>query len=284
MDGRDEFRFIARLRKDLGSGDISLPSLPDVVVRLRALLEHEACDFDQVSQAVRTDPALVSRLMLFANSAYHNPGGEPVHSLDVAIARLGFEAIRNAALSLAVKQLLLGEEHKEIVPHLKQVWSRSIQLAAMSFAVAGRRSELNHETAFMCGLLNQIGKLYILIKCREFPVFLQDAGLLRNLLDTWYPRIGKSILEDWGFEEEIYLSADPQENVSERPDDPPNMVDAVYVSGLLLDKAADKSIDFSRVMSCEKLDVTDDSFPEILSLYQQKLQSVRQSLSSAAKA
>ena len=282
MKQSDEFQFVALLGKELSAGGISLPSLPDVVLKIRALLERQECDFKQVSQAVRSDPVLVSRLLLFANSAYHNPGGEPVQSLDVAIARLGFEAIRNAALSLAVKQLMLSEEHKAIAAPLKKIWSQSIQLACMSFSAAKRNPDLNEETAFMCGLLNEIGKLYILMKTKEFPSFLQNAEVLNNVLGTWYSPVGESIVESWGFETEICLSVNAGEHVSDRPRDAATMVDVVYAARLVLDKPGDNSIDFSQVLSCEKLGVSDQSVPEILSTYQQKLQSVRQSLSSAA--
>jgi HD-like signal output (HDOD) protein len=276
-----EFRFVAQLGKDLSDGVVSLPSLPDVVLRIRSLLQQEQCDFEQVTQAVRVDPALVSRLMAFANSAFHSRGGEPVRSLDVAIGRLGFEIIRNAALSLAVKQLFLSEQHHAISHHLKEIWSRSIQLASMSLVIAKRSGGMNEETAFMCGLLHEIGKLYILTKAKDFPEFLSDKESLEIVLDEWHSAIGESIVEVWGFDEETCHSVVANDYLIERAGSAPRMADVVYVARLLVDKADDPTMDWRSIASCGKLNVTAESIPGILKLYEGKQRAVRQSLSQA---
>jgi putative nucleotidyltransferase with HDIG domain len=277
-----EFRFVAQLGKDLSDGVVSLPSLPDVVIQIRSLLEQEQCDFERVTEVVRVDPGLVSRLMAFANSAYHSRGGEPVRSLEVAIGRLGFEVIRNAALSLAVKQLFLSEQHHAIAHHLKEIWSRSIQLASMSLVIAKRYGGLNEETAFMCGLLHEIGKLYILTRSKDFPEFLSDKASLAIVLDEWHSQIGESIVEVWGFDEEVCRSVVAHEHLDHHATKAPTMVDVVYVARLLVDNGDDAAIDCSSIASCIKLQVTNESIPEVLALYEDKQRSVRQSLSQAA--
>ncbi len=40
-DNNDQFRFVSLLALELDNGDISLPSLPDVVLKIRKLLEDE---------------------------------------------------------------------------------------------------------------------------------------------------------------------------------------------------------------------------------------------------
>jgi HD-like signal output (HDOD) protein len=45
MAHTDEFRFVSLLALELDNGDIYLPSLPDVVLKIRALLEKDNCDF-----------------------------------------------------------------------------------------------------------------------------------------------------------------------------------------------------------------------------------------------
>ena len=44
-DNNEEFRFVSLLALELDNGDISLPSLPDVVMRIRELLADENADF-----------------------------------------------------------------------------------------------------------------------------------------------------------------------------------------------------------------------------------------------
>lgn len=282
MNETAEFRFVAQLGKDLSDGVVSLPSLPDVVIQIRSLLAKEQCDFERVTEVVRVDPALVSRLMAFANSAFHSRGGDRVRSLDVAIGRLGFEVIRNAALSLAVKQLFLSEQHLSIAPHLKEIWSRSIQLASMSLVIAKRYGGLNEETAFMCGLLHEIGKLYILTRSKDFPEFLSDRESLEIVLEEWHSQIGESIVEVWGFDEEVCRSVVANEYLDEHASKAPTMIDVVYVARLLVDQGDDARIDCSKITACVKLGVTEETIPDVLALYESKQRSVRQSLSQAA--
>jgi hypothetical protein len=60
------------------------------------------------------------------------------------------------------------------------------------------------------------------------------------------------------------------------------MVDVVYVARLLVDKSDDAAIDWSSIASCVKLDVTEESLPDVLALYESKQRAVRQSLSQVA--
>jgi len=282
MPDQEKFRFISLLASELATNKISLPSLPDVVTRIRSLLEEEHCDFEQVSKLVRVDPVLVSRLFVFANSAYHNQTGDRVDSLDTAIARLGFELVRNTAVSLAIKQMFLGEKHKAIAPQLRKIWARSMKLSAMAFALSQRHKEVNEETAFMCGLFHDVGKLYILTKVKDFPSFLGDTESLNNALDEWHPQVGKNIVEVWKFPADICESLDAGEYLVELTHGAPSMVDVIYVACLLLDASGDEELDLGSIPSCVKLGVTEETMPAIVTAYEEKLQSVQQSLSAAA--
>ena len=50
MSNEQQFEFVQQLARELAAGDISLPSLPDVVVKISNLLEEESCDYGQLSK------------------------------------------------------------------------------------------------------------------------------------------------------------------------------------------------------------------------------------------
>lgn len=281
MADKERFRFVSLLAKELGSNKISLPSLPDVVIRIQRLLEEDNCDFEKFSNLVRVDPVLVSRLFVFANSAFHNLSGKNTDSLDVAIGRLGFELVRNTAVSLAVEQLLLGEQHKEIAPQLRRIWVRSMKLSTMAHALASRQKDVSAETAYLCGLFHEVGQLYILTKAKEFPTFLGEPDSLQSVLDEWRGPTGKCIVEAWGFPESVCDSVDPAEYFSERTNYAPTLVDVIYIAGLLLDANNANPPDLDENPYFARLGVTENSLPEIRQAYSGKLQSSQQSLSAA---
>ena len=56
-------------------------------------------------RVVGSEPALAARLMQIANSAALNFTGKPITELRTAIARMGFNMVRSAAIAFAMSQL-----------------------------------------------------------------------------------------------------------------------------------------------------------------------------------
>lgn len=279
MKQEDHFRFVSLLALELDNGDISLPSLPDVVMKIRKLLSSDDCDFGRVSQAVSVDPVLVSKLFVFANSAFYNRANVKIESLDGAIGRLGFEVVRSAAMSLAMKQLYGSEKHKKSAQQQKAVWARGMKLSCMAYAIAAKDSRLNPETAFLCGLMHEVGNLYILTKAEEFPDLLGDSESLKSVMKEWNPQISKSIVESWGFPEEVVESTDPASYVNHDADAPPNLVDVMVVAKVMLGGAEEKLQELlNEDLSCQKLGMSKDAAATVMAAYRDKLKTMQQSL------
>lgn len=279
MTNNEQFRFVSLLALELENGDIYLPSLPDVVLKIRKLLESDNCDFERVSQAVSVDPVLVSRLFVFSNSAYYNRANVKIDTLDGAISRLGFEVVRNTAMSLAMKQLYSSDKNSKSAGYLRKVWAHGMKLSCMAYAVARKRSNLNHETAYLCGLMHEVGKLYILTKAEDFPEFLGDAESIASVMEEWNPQISKSILESWGFPDEVAESTDPATYANDDSDSSPGFVDVIVVAKLLVDGNAEKlSEHFKEDTSCIKLGLNQNVAAEVMLAYREKLTSMQQSL------
>ena len=87
----------------------------------------------------------------------------------------------------------------------------------------------------------------------------------------------------WGFDEEVCQSVVPGEHLVERSNVQPTMVDVVFVARLLLGNPSIDAVDWKVIPSCVKLDISEETIPSVRQSYEEKLQSVRQSLSHAAK-
>lgn len=279
MENSDQFRFVSLLALELENGDISLPSLPDVVLKIRKLLESDNCDFERVSRAVSVDPVLVSKLFVYANSAYYNRANIKIDTLDAAIGRLGFEVVRNAAMSLAMKQLYNSDKTNKMAGHLRAVWARGMKLSCMAYALARTHGSLNHESAYLCGLMHEIGKLYILTKADDFPEFLGNSESLKSVMEEWNPQISKSIIESWGFPDEVAESTDPVSYVHDDPDSAAKLVDVMVVAKLLVDGNEEKlTALFEEDPSCIRLGISENVAADVMLAYREKLNSMQQSL------
>ena len=276
MSAEEQTRFLQELAEDLNSKNIQLPSFPDVVINIRTALEDPTCSSERLAAVVRTDPVLVARLLMAANSAFHNRAGIEITDLDLAISRLGFEVVRNTAITLAVEQIFAASEHEALKSSIKEIWSSSLSLASMSFVIARNASNINADNAFLCGLLHEIGRLYILTKATRYPKLLGDPESLKTVQDQWYGSVGKSIIEAWGFPSEIAESLDSEDSMNS-DGDPATLVDVVFLAKLVLnaDEAAEEE-GFSGPAG--KLNINADNLSVIHDAYDLHAQSMRQSV------
>jgi HD-like signal output (HDOD) protein len=276
VSAEEQTQFLQELAEDLNSKNIQLPSFPDVVINIRTALEDPTCSSERLASVVRTDPVLVARLLIAANSAFHNRAGIEITSLDLAISRLGFEVVRNTAITLAVEQIFAAAEHKKLKSAIKEIWSSSLSLASMSFVIARNAGSINADNAFLCGLLHEIGRLYILTKATRYPKLLGDPESLKTVQDQWYASVGKSIIEAWGFSNEIAESLD-REDSEQIVGGPATLVDVVFLAKLVLnaDEAAE---DTAFAGPAGKLNIRAETLPMIQEAYDLHAQSMRQSV------
>lgn len=278
MSAEEQAQFLQGLAEDLNSKNISLPSFPDVVIKIRSALEDPTCTAERLAEMARTDPVLVSRLLMSANSAFHNRAGIEIVDLDLAISRLGFDAVRNTAITLAVEQIFNASKHENLRDRLKDLWSRSINIASMSYVIARSSSGMNADNAFLCGLLHEIGKLYILTKAGKYPGFLGDTASFDQVLEEWHPSVGRSIVEAWGFPDEIVASVDLDEGVAAGSGGAATFADVLYAATTLLDTPEETLEQEAPGPSMERLSITPDSRPELMEGWEVHAQSLRQAV------
>ena len=179
-------RLVEALNVELAGEKIDLPSFPDVATRVRRALTNDQVDVDAVVRIVSAEPALAARLLQLANSAALNPGGKRFTDLRSAISRIGFNMARSAAIAFAMSQLRRAEAYKSVGEELAELWKQSAHVAAMCHVVARRFTQINADTALLAGLLQGVGKLYLLTRAARFPALLADAGTYQRLVAEWH--------------------------------------------------------------------------------------------------
>jgi len=140
----------------------ALPPLPAIVSQLRRTISDPDSDARDVARVVRGDPALVSKLLQLANSAYFCPARRDkahVTRLEDAIVLLGFSLVQNLALAMGVFTHYDGRKGR--IPFSLPLLQRH------SFATGEIASRLfpgdpaHAEQAFVAGLLHDVGRLVL---------------------------------------------------------------------------------------------------------------------------
>lgn len=278
MSASEQAQFLQELASDLNSKEFALPSFPDVVVKIRSALEDPECSSGRLAEVAKTDPVLVSRLLIAANSAFHNRAGIKIVDLNLAISRLGFETVRNTAIALAVEQIFNASQHENLRERLATLWNQSISMSSMCFAIGNKVASVDSDNAFLCGLLNEVGKLYILTKARKYPEFLGDSDSLENVLRDWHPRVGRSIVESWGFDKGISDSLEFDGSDDGMAGRDANLSDVAYAANLLLQDAEEALAAEPVHRTIEAIGVDSSNYDALRESYELYEQSMRMSV------
>jgi HD-like signal output (HDOD) protein len=271
MSKEEYFAFVESLASELNRHDVKLTSFPDIVLRIRIALDNPDTTSNNLATILSVDPVLASRVLVLANSTYYSAGGIKVENLNAAIGRIGFATVRTSAITYAVELLHASEGLGALKSELRRTWSSALRRAAMSEVMARYCSRLNGDTAFIAGLLNQIGVLYLFTKYDEYPNLLQDPDSRESLIDEWAAPIGENIVANWNFSDEIQATLNPDENEAARPDNEPTLVDVVLAAKTWLDSGGHE---LCETPAMERLKLSDAVMPEILELFHLRLDSL----------
>lgn len=223
-------RHYAALSEAIARDELPLPTLPEVVREVRAVMEDEDADCRRVAEVIGTDPGLTARLLAVVNSPLYRGQGR-IESVPQAVTRLGTGLVRNLVLSLVLRQLFQCS-HRLTAARAENVWHHSVQVAALSRVLAQRFSRLDADLAMLAGLIHDIGALPILSYAERHPELAADGGLLDHILERLHPWTGSALLERWALDPQLVLAAGGHENLDYDHDGDADLLDVVIVANL----------------------------------------------------
>ncbi len=187
-----------------------LPTLPQVMTRILSIVEDpRSCAKDLEAIMVR-DPALTARILRLVNSAYYGVM-QRVSNLSQAVVILGFDTVRAVALTVSVFDAF-GPKGGAGVFDRVGFWRHSIGSAVIYQTLAAKIGGIDPESAFICGLLHDIGKLVLdryapnelraILQCAEERKYsFLDAE--REMVDLDHAHLGGWLLEKWRLPEDV---------------------------------------------------------------------------------
>ena len=233
------FEFVRSLATELSAGRVDLPSFPEVAIRVRRVLADELSTLEKVVRVVGSEPALAARLLRIANSASLNTLGRQITDLRTAINRMGYNMVRSASMSFAMAQIRNNNKLASVKPYLDELWERSTLVAAIAYVLARKCTRINADEAMLTGMMHGIGKLYVLTRVAEHPELFESAVTVNQIIDDWHAQIGRAILENWEFSEEVVAAVGDQNDADRESSAGADLADVIAVSILMASFAAD---------------------------------------------
>lgn len=189
--------------KELVDGEIDLISLPDIYLKLKALLDDPDYALLDVGKLIGTDPALTVRLLRLVNSPYFGVATK-IDTVTKAVNLLGTQQVHDLVLATSVAEAFSGMSTE--VMHMRTFWQESVHCGVMSRLVAAHCNMLDSERLFVAGLLRDIGHLIMYRKmpesCQETIIHSrQEQRLLftveRERFGFDYAQVGGELLAAW---------------------------------------------------------------------------------------
>jgi HD-like signal output (HDOD) protein len=227
---------------DLSKDRLSLPSVPDVAIKIRRALGDENTSFRQISNIISSDPAITTKIIRTANSALYRS----IHKIDdcqKAVTRLGSKVTSQLVTSFSMKELF-NTKNKTLKKKMDTIWHHSREIAALSFVLAKITPGFNPEHALLAGLLHDIGAIPVITFADSHPEILESDEQLEHLINALKGEVGAAILSKWNFTEDLITTAREAENWMRQPGEKPDYCDIIIVAQLhtLVGKTANTGI------------------------------------------
>ncbi|RDH81452.1 MAG: hypothetical protein DIZ80_15330 [endosymbiont of Galathealinum brachiosum] len=191
-------------------GNLKLPSLPDIAVKVKKALNSQSTSAEDVARIVSADPAMVTRLINAANGPLSR-GVDPINSIQSAIVRLGMQTSKELVTGFAIKQLF-NTKSKMLNQRMHELYDHSVDIASISFALSKQSGKLSPDHMLLAGLLHEIGVIPILSYIEDTGLVVTDEAELNNIIMHLRGAVGSMVIRHWDLSNDLFAVVEEFEN------------------------------------------------------------------------
>jgi serine/threonine protein kinase len=184
------------------------PAMSDAVIRIQGMATSETESINSVTNEILKDVALTNKLLRLVNSA-HYARGSSISTVSRAVSLVGFNGIRNMALSLVLLEHMSDKGNANV---LKEEFLRSLMAASIAAELCPLARET--EEAFIGAMFHNLGRLLAqfyfpeeanvvrgLVFSTRQPV--TEATASASVLGLSFENLGLGVAKAWGLPESI---------------------------------------------------------------------------------
>ncbi|MBW7956527.1 MAG: HDOD domain-containing protein [Deltaproteobacteria bacterium] len=156
---------------------LKISTVPAVLKRIIEVTEDPKSGISDLEYIIERDQAIASRVVAVSNAVFY---GFPrkINTIDQAILVLGFEMVKGLAISTTLFSFLKNNKTNSVIASL---WGHSFEVAMAAGMLARRTGMVSKETAFLAGLIHDIGRpLLLQILSKEY---LEVCSFDRNCIE-----------------------------------------------------------------------------------------------------
>lgn len=193
------------LSQKLAAAVDRMPAFPRSVQQILQLTRDVNCAPKDLVRVIDHDPVFTVKILRVVNSAYYSLPKQ-ITSINHAVVYMGFNSLKNLALSIAAigmlpKENVAGFDAQEYLLH-------SLTTANIAKMLAPRVGNVDPTDCFIAGLLHDFGKVvfaqYMPKEFREALMMSEWSQTslhlaLREIIGTDHAVVGAMLVEKWRF-------------------------------------------------------------------------------------
>lgn len=182
------------------------PALSESVSAINKMATSETESINKLSNSILKDFALTNKLLRLVNSAYFRPaGGGNISTVSRAVIVLGFEAVRNIAITVLLFEHL---QNKSNANQLKEEFLRANLAGILAKDISATAEMRDLEQTFICALFHNLGRLLSQFYFPEESEEIRRVVAQKNCSDDQaalqvlgisFEDLGTAIARQWGF-------------------------------------------------------------------------------------
>jgi HD-like signal output (HDOD) protein len=185
----------------------TLASLPEVYLKVRALLDDPRATMADVAGIIGQDPGLTARLLRIANSAMYGFAGR-IATVSRAVTMLGTQQVHDLVLATSVTRAFA--RISPALVNMDSFWRESVHCGLLTRALGARCDVLDVERLFVEGLLRDVGHLVLYHELPNLAAQALEASRQsgtplyqeeRRLIGFDFAEVGAELLKAWGLPE-----------------------------------------------------------------------------------
>jgi putative nucleotidyltransferase with HDIG domain len=193
------------------SNTASLPAMPEVMIKVQQMIKNPQTSPAQLAKIIEIDTAMVTGILKVANSAYYGFRGK-VATIQHASALFGTRRLVELIMAISAGGVL-GKSMNGYGLKAGDMWCHSIAVACTAGEIAAAVEFDAPDSAYMAGLLHDMGKIILDPYVRERKVLfdnysathpqktVQDAE--RDILGFDHAVIAAILCENWNLPRSI---------------------------------------------------------------------------------
>lgn len=182
------------------------PALSESVSTINRIAGSDKESIANLSNSILRDFSLTNKILRMVNSAhYRQAGGGSISTISRAVLVLGFDAVRNIAITVMLFEHLKNKGNATL---LKEDFLRANLAGVLAKGIAEKLSSRDVEQAFICAMFHDLGRLlsqyYFPDESDEIRREIEqkecteDAAALK-VLGITFEDLGVGIARSWGF-------------------------------------------------------------------------------------